>query len=81
MTMVAEYGKLSLKDDLAPAIEMADGYAIERQLTDTIERYKNRINQWPISKALFVKQEPARSSASPISPRLCASWLKRSRTR
>src|SRR4051812_31655887 len=49
MTMVAEYGKLSLKDDLAPAIEMADGYAIERQLTDTIERYKNRINQWPYS--------------------------------
>src|SRR5436309_5215613 len=27
MVMVAEYGKLSLKDDLAPAIEMADGYA------------------------------------------------------
>src|SRR5436309_3700690 len=27
MVMLAEYGKLSLKDDLAPAIEMADGYA------------------------------------------------------
>src|SRR5438067_1970924 len=58
MTMVAEYGKLSLKDDLAPAIEMADGYAIERQLTDTIERYKNRINQWPYSKAVFNTHEP-----------------------
>src|SRR5207248_2092994 len=29
MSMVAEYGRLSLKDVLAPAIEMADGYAIE----------------------------------------------------
>src|SRR6266581_4392238 len=26
LTMLAEYGKLSLKDILAPAIEMADGY-------------------------------------------------------
>ncbi|PYQ32787.1 MAG: gamma-glutamyltransferase [Acidobacteria bacterium] len=53
MVMVAEYGKLSLKDDLAPAIEMADGYAIERQSADTIERQKARLRQWPYSKALF----------------------------
>jgi gamma-glutamyltranspeptidase/glutathione hydrolase len=58
MTMVAEYGKLSLKDDLAPAIEMADGYAIERQLTDTIQRYKDRLKQWPYSKAVFLTQAP-----------------------
>ena len=31
MVMLAEYGTLSLKDVLAPAIEMADGYAIEAQ--------------------------------------------------
>jgi gamma-glutamyltranspeptidase / glutathione hydrolase len=53
MVMVAEYGKLSLKDVLAPSIEMADGYAIERQAADTIERSKNRLKQWPYSKALF----------------------------
>ncbi|MDQ6802172.1 MAG: gamma-glutamyltransferase [Acidobacteriota bacterium] len=58
MTMVAEYGKLSLKDDLGPAIEMADGYAIERQLTDTIARYQTRLDQWPYSKALFITHEP-----------------------
>ena len=29
MVMLAEYGKLSLKDVLAPAIEMADGYAMD----------------------------------------------------
>jgi gamma-glutamyltranspeptidase/glutathione hydrolase len=38
MTMVAEYGKLSLKDVLAPAIEMADGYPIEAQSANTIEK-------------------------------------------
>src|ERR1051326_2670006 len=37
LTMLAEYGTLSLKDVLAPAIEMADGYAIEAQAANTIE--------------------------------------------
>jgi gamma-glutamyltranspeptidase/glutathione hydrolase len=54
ITMVAEYGKLSLKEVLAPAIELADGYPIERQLADTIERNKARIKQWPYSRALFL---------------------------
>ena len=31
MMMLAEYGKLSLKDVLAPAIQMADGYPIEER--------------------------------------------------
>src|SRR5438128_255183 len=54
MTMIAEYGKLSLKEDLGPAIEMADGYPIEAQLVNTVEREKNRIKQWPYSSALFL---------------------------
>ena len=53
MTMVAEYGRLSLKEVLAPAIEMADGYALERQLADTVERNKTRMKQWPYTRALF----------------------------
>ena len=32
--MLAEYGKLSLADVLAPAIEMADGYPVEQQHVD-----------------------------------------------
>src|SRR5436305_3796843 len=38
LTMEAEYGKLSLADVLAPAIEMADGYPIEAQLVNTVNR-------------------------------------------
>src|SRR5512132_3767044 len=37
MTMLAEYGTLSLGEVLAPAIEMADGYPIEAQTANTIE--------------------------------------------
>ena len=35
MVMLAEYGKLSLAEVLAPAIEMADGYPIEEQAANT----------------------------------------------
>jgi gamma-glutamyltranspeptidase/glutathione hydrolase len=54
MTMLAEYGTMSLKDVLAPAIEMADGYPIEAQLIGTVNREKNRIKDWPYSRALFL---------------------------
>jgi gamma-glutamyltranspeptidase / glutathione hydrolase len=63
MLMVAEFGKLSLKEDLAPAIEMADGYPIERQAADTIERYKARLKQWPYSMALFLTHAGSRREA------------------
>jgi gamma-glutamyltranspeptidase/glutathione hydrolase len=54
MTMLAEYGKLSLKDVLDPAIQMADGYAIEDQLANTIERNKKLLHGWPYSKQVFL---------------------------
>src|SRR5436305_5514674 len=53
MTMVAEYGKLSLKDVLGPAIEMADGYAIEGQSAGTIDRNKDKLKNCPYSKKVF----------------------------
>jgi gamma-glutamyltranspeptidase/glutathione hydrolase len=54
MTMVAEYGRLSLKDVLGPAIEMADGYAIEAQSANTIDRNKDKLKNWPYSKKVFL---------------------------
>src|SRR5438093_3480018 len=35
-----EYGKLSLREVLEPAIRMADGYAIEEETANSIERNK-----------------------------------------
>ncbi len=54
LVMLAEYGKLSLKDVLAPAMQMAEGYPIEAELADSIERQKARIQQWPYSRRLFL---------------------------
>ena len=54
LTMLAEYGKLSVADVLAPAIQMADGYPIEAQLANAIERQKSWIKQWKYSPAVFL---------------------------
>jgi gamma-glutamyltranspeptidase/glutathione hydrolase len=66
MLMLSEWGTLSLADVLAPAIQMADGYAIEAQLANTIERQKGQIKQWPYSKAVFLThQGEAREAPEP----------------
>ncbi len=54
MMMLAEYGKLSLKDVLAPAMQLAEGYPIEQELADGLEREKKQIRQWPYSAKLFL---------------------------
>lgn len=54
MTMLAEYGTMSLAEVLKPAMEMAAGYPIEAQTADNIERNKERIKKWPYSKKVFL---------------------------
>jgi gamma-glutamyltranspeptidase / glutathione hydrolase len=54
MTMLAEYGTMSLAEVLAPAIEMADGYPMEAQTANSIERYKGEIAKWKYSKAIYL---------------------------
>ena len=53
MTMLAEFGTMSLKDVLAPAMEMADGYPMEAQTAALIERHKDEIRKWKYSRALY----------------------------
>jgi gamma-glutamyltranspeptidase/glutathione hydrolase len=52
--MLAEYGTMSLKEVLAPAMEMAKGLAIDAQVANMFETYKRLIKQWPYSTALFL---------------------------
>jgi gamma-glutamyltranspeptidase/glutathione hydrolase len=54
MVMLAEYGKLSLAQVLEPAIQMADGYPIEAELANSIERQKARIKQWKYSREVYL---------------------------
>lgn len=50
LTMLAEYGKLSLAEVLAPAIRMADGYPMEAQTAGYIDRERDQLKQWPDSR-------------------------------
>ncbi len=61
MTMLAEYGTMSLKEVLAPAMQMAQGYPIEAQTANSIERNKRLIREWPYSAKVFLPM-PARSA-------------------
>ncbi|MGB4957918.1 MAG: gamma-glutamyltransferase, partial [Saprospiraceae bacterium] len=51
---LAEYGTMSLKEVLAPAMELAAGYPIETQTANAIERGKNEIKKWPYSTKVFL---------------------------
>ncbi|HEX5025262.1 MAG TPA: gamma-glutamyltransferase [Agriterribacter sp.] len=53
-TMLAEYGTMSLKEVLEPAMQMAAGYAMEAQTANSIERNKALIKQWPYSRKVFL---------------------------
>lgn len=52
--LLANYGTKSLKEVLAPAMELAAGYPIEAQTANSIERQKALIKQWPYSKSVFL---------------------------
>jgi gamma-glutamyltranspeptidase / glutathione hydrolase len=54
LTMLAEYGTLSLSEVLEPAMQLAEGYPIEAQTANSIERGKDEIKKWPYSKKVFL---------------------------
>jgi gamma-glutamyltranspeptidase/glutathione hydrolase len=81
MVMLAEYGKLSLKDVLAPAIQMADGYAMEAQLSRTIEHNKDWIKKWKYSREIMLTHPGAEYEAPQageifVQKDLAATWRK-----
>jgi gamma-glutamyltranspeptidase/glutathione hydrolase len=81
MVMLAEYGKLSLKDVLEPAIQMADGYAMEGQLSRTIERDKDWIKKWKYAREVMLTHPGADYEAPEageifVQKDLAATWRK-----
>src|SRR5512133_1201156 len=64
LVMLAEFGTMSLKDVLAPAIQMADGYPIEAQAANAIENQKKEIKKWPPSAKVFLTH-PGESREAP----------------
>ncbi len=54
ITMLAEYGTMSLAEVLAPAMEMALGYPMEKDTADRIEKDKAKIKTWPYAKQVML---------------------------
>jgi gamma-glutamyltranspeptidase/glutathione hydrolase len=54
LVMLAEYGTLSLADVLAPAIQLAEGYPIEAQAANSIEKNKKRLKEWRYSREVML---------------------------
>ncbi|MDH4166115.1 MAG: gamma-glutamyltransferase [Gammaproteobacteria bacterium] len=52
--MLQDYGTLSLAEVLAPAIELADGYPIDGETADLIERWKDKLKEWPYSRQVLL---------------------------
>lgn len=52
--MLANYGTMSLKEVLDPAMQLAAGYPIEAQTANGFERNKDSLKRWPYSKKVFL---------------------------
>lgn len=52
--MLAEYGTMSLKEVLAPAMQLAAGYPIEAQTANSIQAHLTQIREWPYSSKIFI---------------------------
>ncbi len=81
MTMLAEFGTMSLAEVLGPSISMAEGYAVEDELCKRIERDKEKIKQWPYSKNVLLphlgeEHEAPRAGEILRQPDLCATLSK-----
>ncbi|MEM9597042.1 MAG: gamma-glutamyltransferase [Acidobacteriota bacterium] len=54
LVMLAEYGKLSLAEVLAPSIQMAEGYPVEKSQADNMERRREVLEPWGASRRVFL---------------------------
>jgi gamma-glutamyltranspeptidase/glutathione hydrolase len=54
LTMLAEFGTMSLAEVLAPALRLAEGYPMDKETADRIEKDKDKIKTWPYSRAVLL---------------------------
>jgi gamma-glutamyltranspeptidase/glutathione hydrolase len=64
LVMLAEFGTFSLEQALAPAMELAAGYPVDPNQSQTIENYKVVLRRWDASSSLLLPHDdPARPKA------------------
>jgi gamma-glutamyltranspeptidase/glutathione hydrolase len=54
LTMLAEYGTMSLGQVLEPSQSLAEGYPMDKETGDRIEKDKDKIKAWPYSRAVLL---------------------------
>jgi gamma-glutamyltranspeptidase/glutathione hydrolase len=54
LTMLAEYGTMSLAQVLEPSLRMAEGYPMDKETSDRIEKDKAKIKAWPYSRTVLL---------------------------
>ncbi len=52
--MLAHFGTMSLREVLAPAMQLAAGYPIDAQTANSMEKGKTMIKEWPYSAKVFL---------------------------
>ena len=65
ITMLAEYGTMSLQQVLAPAMQMAEGYPMEAGTARSIQRHQDRIKEWPYSREIFLTHPDHEENRAP----------------
>ena len=76
--MLAEYGTMSLKQVLAPAMQLAAGYPIEAAAANTIQKNLSQIKEWPYSSKVFITHPGEKREAPEPGEYLCRKnfWLR-----
>ncbi len=77
LTALARYGRLTLADALAPAIELADGFPVHPGLARRIARQAEQIRRWPTSAATFLRDGRPPEPGEVLVQRDLASFLRR----
>ncbi len=63
--MLANYGTMSLKEVLAPSMDLASGFPADIYLANSVARNKQRLKEWPYSKKLFITR-PGQETETPV---------------
>ena len=72
------YGKLTLAEDMAPAIRLAkDGYAVNARLAASLKYSQDRLGQFPESKKIFLKDGALYSAGETFQQPELAATLER----
>jgi gamma-glutamyltranspeptidase/glutathione hydrolase len=64
--LLAEYGTMSLKQVLVPAMDLAAGFPIEDETANSIQHNLEMIKQWPYSRELFITHPGAKREAPEV---------------